>query len=78
MTADWYGSEKNGQKNPDYCQYCYEDGHFTSDVNMEQMIAICLPHMQDSGLDEKAAHTMLQNFLPHLKRWRQKGQNQNQ
>lgn len=65
-----YGTESDGSKNSDYCKYCYENGKFTADVNMEEMINICIPHMKDSGMTEDQCKKMLSEFLPYLKRWK--------
>ena len=65
-----YGTEVDGSKNMDYCKYCYQKGQFTSNVNMEEMINICIPHMKDSGMTEEQAKKMLNEVLPLLKRWK--------
>ena len=43
MTEELYGSNKDGSKNEDYCIYCYENGEFTADISMEEMIDFCVP-----------------------------------
>lgn len=65
------GKNADGTSNSDYCMYCYEGGKFKYDVTMEEMIAICIPHMVDAnqGMSEEEARASLKSFLPNLKRW---------
>lgn len=65
-----YGTNADGSKNEDYCKYCYEKGDFTEKCTMEEMIEICTPHMVESGMEEKKARQMMQEFFPNLKRWK--------
>lgn len=62
-----YGTEVNGSKSQDYCKYCYENGHFTADCTMEQMIEFCIPHTPNMTPDE--ARNMMHQWFPTLKRW---------
>lgn len=66
-----YGTEAGGEKSADYCKYCYENGAFTFSGTMEEMIAICAPHMAEGnpGMTEEAAKQMMREFFPRLKRW---------
>ncbi len=68
-----YGTEENGSKSNDYCKYCYTQGKFTTDVTMEEMIEICVPHMTNanSQISEEQARNMMKEFFPTLKRWQQ-------
>ena len=61
--------EPNGEWNEDYCKWCYDEGAFLTDCTMEEMIDLCLPHMQG---DKQAARTYLESVLPTLKRWKNK------
>ena len=65
-----FGTEADGSKNEEYCKYCYENGKFTADCSMEEMIEICVPHMVDSGISEEKARQMINQFMPQLKRWK--------
>ncbi|WP_024620187.1 zinc ribbon domain-containing protein [Metaclostridioides mangenotii] len=69
--VDFCGKNKDTSLNEDYCKYCYDNGEFTSDVTMEQMIEICIPHMVsgNSEMTEEEARKMMNGFLPTLKRW---------
>lgn len=66
-----FGTEKSGGKSQDYCRYCYEAGEFKEpNLSLEEMIAICIPHMEAGGMKAKEAETILRETLPFLKRWR--------
>ena len=65
------GTEKDGGISEDYCTYCYQNGAFTSDVTMEEMVEQCVPHMVSEEMSEAQARTMMQTYLPGLKRWQQ-------
>lgn len=66
------GTEADGSKNPDYCKYCYENGAFTFNGTMAEMIEICVPHMvaSDPNMTEDKARAMMQSYYPLLKRWK--------
>ncbi len=66
-----FGTNADGSKNVDYCSYCYQKGAFTADVDMEQMIEICVPPMveHNQGMTETMARQMMREFFPQLKRW---------
>ena len=67
-----YGTNADQSKNDSYCCYCYKDGKFTADVDMEGMIAMCVPHMVAAHpeLTPESAARMMRDFLPKLERWR--------
>lgn len=68
-----YGTNADGGKNGDYCKYCFENGAFTSNISMEEMIEECIPHMvaAHSGMTEDKARKIMQEHFPTLKRWKQ-------
>ncbi len=70
-TDDLYGTNADGAKSTDYCKYCYEDGNFTADCTMDEMIEFCVPHMAngETGMNEDEARKMMNEFFPKLKRW---------
>jgi len=70
LSNEVFGTEKDGNKNQDYCVYCYKDGSFTSECTMEEMINTCIPFMEEQGMDKKEARELLEKELPNLKRWR--------
>ena len=73
MGTDDYGTNKDGAPNETYCKYCYQEGAFTSDSTMEQMIDLCVPHMAtpETGIKAEDARTHLEKIFPTLERWKQ-------
>ena len=70
MGDDDFGTEKDGSKSDDYCKYCYQNGEFTSDITMEEMIDFCVPKTAEAtGMSEKEARKMSEEIFPQLKRW---------
>lgn len=67
-----YGSEKDGSKNSDYCKYCYENGSFTFNGSMDEMIEICVEPMvkENPQMSREKAREMMKSFFPSLKRWK--------
>ena len=41
-TDEHYGTEADGSKSKDYCKYCYQNGAFTADCTMGEMISSSL------------------------------------
>ncbi|MDL2224599.1 WYL domain-containing protein [Eubacteriales bacterium OttesenSCG-928-M02] len=66
-----YGTEADGTLSQDYCKYCYENGAFTADTTMEEMIEFCVRPMVENneGMTEEVARQQMQAFFPQLKRW---------
>ena len=65
-----FGTNKEGIRIEDYCQYCYKNGQFTSNSTMDEMIELCAKYMTDIPHSEAIEH--LSKKLPTLKRWAQK------
>lgn len=67
------GTETDGSKSHDYCLYCYNDGQFTADMTMNQMIEHCLTFLPefDVKMTEEQAREMMEQYFPSLKRWKQ-------
>ena len=67
-----YGTEKDGTPNPDYCSYCYNNGGFSGNLTMEQMLRLCLPYELEAQPDktEEEVLSQMQQLFPTLKRWR--------
>lgn len=66
-----YGTEADGSKSEDYCHYCYQEGAFTKEETMEEMIAFCAKPMAEAnpGMSEEEAIAQMKKFFPQLKRW---------
>lgn len=75
-TPELFGTNADGSKNEDYCTYCFKDGKFTQDVTMDEMIDICLEHLDEFNKDSEKkvtadeAKTMMKEYFPTLKRWK--------
>ena len=64
------GTESDGSATESFCTYCYQQGKYTQDVSMGEMIEICVPHLVKSGMDEEAARNLMASTLPTLSRWK--------
>lgn len=71
LTDEERGTEKNGALSADYCKYCYQNGAFTSEGTMENMIDSCIPFTLESNVypDAQTARSEMMKFFPTLKRW---------
>jgi hypothetical protein len=71
-TDEMFGTNADGSKNEDYCKYCFENGAFTMECTMDEMIELCVPHMASSneGMSEDQARKMMKESFPALKRWK--------
>ena len=67
-----YGTETNGSRSQDYCNYCYQNGQFLFCGTMAEMIEICVPHIvaYNPAMTAEQARQMMEHFLPMLKRWK--------
>lgn len=72
------GTERDGSKSEEYCAHCYQHGEFTHDITVEEMIEANLKDLDEWNksvglqLTEQEARTALLNYLPSLKRWKEK------
>ena len=71
MSAAQPGTEQDGSHSPHYCQYCYQNGAFTNNMTMEEMIDFCAPLMAQGnpGMTEDQAKAQMRQFFPLLLRW---------
>lgn len=76
LKEELYGTNKNGNANTDYCTYCYQEGSFTSDCTMEEMIQKCIKYLDEFNKDsekqftEEEAVAQMRLYFPQLKRWK--------
>ncbi len=63
-----FAEEDENSLNPNYCKWCYENGTFTSDCTMDEMIEQCIPHM--GWEDPEKCRKFLRGVLVNLERWR--------
>lgn len=69
---DQHGHEADGAEVEDFCRWCYDDGAYTYETTMEDMIEDCAPRMAEAmgwTVDESAS--LLGAVLPTLKRWKE-------
>lgn len=69
VKAEDYGMNADGDRNQEYCTYCFQNGNFTSDVTLGQMIEKIVPMHDQMGMTEEEARKMTNENLPKLKRW---------
>ena len=72
MKEEDFGTNAGGGANQEYCKYCFQNGRFSCEGTMEEMIEICVPPMVQSnqGMTPEQAREMMRQFFPHLKRWK--------
>lgn len=72
LTDELYGTEKNGEKSKDFCDDCYKNGVFTTNITMKRMIAVSIPYLlkEKPGITEEDAAKEMEAFFPTLKRWK--------
>lgn len=64
-----FGTEKDGSRSMEYCNYCYQNGKFTEpDLTMDQMIEKCSSYMEQTHMPESEILKVGQ-IIPTLKRW---------
>ncbi len=63
------GREKDGTLNEEYCQWCYADGTYTYS-DMDDLIRVCIPHMEKAGFTEEEARAYMKEKLPQLDYWK--------
>ena len=70
-TPEVHGTCAAGEKSEDYCIYCYQNGAFTWNCTMDEMIEFCLrlALQHTPALDKAAARAQMQQWFPTLKRW---------
>lgn len=69
ITDEHYGTEADGKKSEDYCNYCYANGEFKKELTMKEMFELCVSFAVDNMTTEKQARRKLEKILPTLKRW---------
>ena len=73
LSPELRGTEANGTPSADYCQYCYQNGAFTGEMTMEEMIDFCVPIVVQAnpGMTEDQARDQMRRSFPLLLRWRE-------
>ncbi len=66
-----FGSDADGGQNKEYCQYCWQEGKFTAEVDLPEFIEMQVKiAVENMGMDEEEARVVAETTLPELKRWR--------
>lgn len=77
-SATYFGTDKDGSPNTDYCCYCYKDGTFVQDCTMDGMIEHCLLYLDEfnaacqTQFTKEEAMARMKLHFPKLKRWKKK------
>ena len=69
-TKDLRGSNKDGSKNEEYCVYCFENGVFTHNMTLEEVIADSVNYAEEAGMTKEEMLAGAKEILPTLKRWK--------
>ena len=69
LEEDLISREKDGRLNEDYCQWCYADGNYTYS-DMDDLIEVCIPHMEKQGFTAEQARAFMKEKLPQLDYWK--------
>ena len=75
---EMHGTEADGSKSTDFCKYCYDYGDFTAKgMTMDEFIEATAPmEAKALGVSLDEAVSLMATLLPHLKRWREVGENE--
>jgi hypothetical protein len=69
--AEDFGTNADGSKSGDYCQFCWANGQFTAPVELPEFIDMQVKiAVEKLGMEESEARAVAQNALPELKRWK--------
>ena len=64
------GSNEDGSENPNYCKWCYDEGHFAIG-SMDDVIEHSAPYLvAATGVTLDEAVSFMGVLLPNLKRWK--------
>ncbi|MDU1906155.1 MAG: GyrI-like domain-containing protein [Dysgonomonas sp.] len=78
-----FGTNADQTNNHDYCFYCLENGKYTVDYTMQQMIDVWVKYTDQynqyasTNYTPKELDSILSARMPNLKRWKQKEQTEN-
>ncbi len=72
MQEDQYGTNQDGSRNEAYCCYCFQNGAFVQNCDMEGMVAFCAPFEVEGGRAKNVeeAKDMLRRYFATLDRWK--------
>jgi len=64
------GTEADGSFSPEFCKTCYQDGKYTMDCTVEEMIVSATERALAAGAPKILA-PLIKKGVPRLKRWSQ-------
>lgn len=70
-----FGTNEGGSRNMDYCRFCYQDGRFTANLSMDEMIEVCAEYIDqwklpdNRKISQDEAIDLMKEQFPLLKRW---------
>lgn len=76
MAEEQFGTNDDGSMNTEYCTYCYQDGAFTGNYTMNEMIDHNLEFLDEFNKDverpftREEARAEMRKFFPTLKQWK--------
>jgi len=66
-----FGTNVDGSRNLEYCQFCRQGGEFTAKMELPEFIDMQVKIAAENlGMDEVEAREVAETTLPELKRWR--------
>lgn len=75
LTDEFFATNADQTVNEEYCKFCFNEGSFTSDVTMDEMIEHCLEYIDEFNKDsdhkftKEEAREEMKKYFPLLKRW---------
>ena len=75
MIPEDFGKNQSGDRNSDYCRFCYRDGDFTAYLSMDEMIGLCVRFTDEwntingGKISREEAIRLMEKDFPRLKRW---------
>jgi len=66
-----FGTEADGSKSEDYCQYCYTDGDFSTKQTLAEAVEDNIEFWRiDGDESDNEARERIMAVFPTLKRWK--------
>ena len=71
LTDEFFGTNTDGTKNKEYCQFCFQRGQFTKPhLTKQEMITTSIHHMiTELEFPREKAERLAYEIIPQLKRW---------
>lgn len=63
------GTNMDGSKNNDYCVYCYKEGKFVDDVDLDEYIEMNVAFAEQADMTKEQMREHCKKVFPTLKRW---------